>query len=573
MRITRCLFASLNKYSKELTQICNKGGGRAMLYGAGMTNETMQNPFVGIGSMNYDVNPCNRHLSAYQDIIKQQLSVGFNPIRFNTVGISDGLSMGTNGMNFSLPSRELIADSIETFCTGMRCDSVIMIPGCDKNLPGSMMGLVRLNRPGMIVYGGSIQPGKYHDEPIDIVTAFASYGMYASGEISIEEREDILKCCCPGVGSCGGMYTANTMAILSEVLGLSVLNTSSNPALSPEKMYEIKTQVPYLLHNMLINDIKPMDILTKESFLNAIRALMAIGGSTNSVIHLIAIANEARIKLDLSDFERISKEVPVLCDVKPFGKYHMHDIHMMGGTKVLLKYLLDEGIINGETQTIYNKSLGNILTDFKHKINENIVRNVNNPIKPTGHISILKGNLAPDGCVTKFTGNEKLFTGPARVFNSEQDMVHGLELGQITSGDVVIIRYQGPKESGMPEMLIPTTAINSYGLDGKVALLTDGRFSGGSSGFIIGHISPEAYDEGDLSIIKNDDIITIDPDGKKIFHDLSDKEIKLRHEENVIERNKLNVLTGYLQCYRQNVLSAAKGCIMRYNDAHEEHWQ
>ncbi len=561
----------LNKYSSRITQPASQGASQAMLYGTGMTEADMDKAQVGIASVWYEGNTCNMHLLDLAAKVKEGVAAaGLVGLRFNTVGVSDGISMGTEGMSFSLQSRDLIADSIETVMGGQWYDACIALPGCDKNMPGCIMAMGRLNRPGIMVYGGTIRAGcsRMLDgvegvaaDKLDIVSAFQAYGQSIAGTITEQQRKSILQCSIPGAGACGGMYTANTMATAIETLGMSLPYSASMPAEDPGKLQECLDAGP-AIRKLLENDIKPRDIMTREAFENAIVITMALGGSTNAVLHLIAMARSVDVELTLNDFQRFSDRVPYLADLKPSGKYVMEDLHAVGGTPAVQRYLLEAGLLNGDCLTVTGKTLAENVADVPG-LNEgqDIIHTVEEPLKKTGHIRILYGNLAADGAVAKITGKEGLkFTGPARAFNSEEEMLKGLEDGKIQKGDVVIIRYEGPKGGpGMPEMLTPTSAIVGAGLGSDVALLTDGRFSGGSHGFIVGHITPEAQEGGPIALVEDGDQITIDADACRIDVDLSEAELAKRQAAWQQPPYKSN--RGTLYKYIKNVKSASEGCV------------
>src|SRR5918995_234773 len=503
----------LNKYSSRVTQPRSQGASQAMLYGIGLTDADLQKAQVGIRSMWYEGNTCNMHLDRLAAQVKEGVqAAGLVGLRFNTIGVSDGLSMGTDGMSYSLPSRDLIADSIETVVGAQWYDAVITVPGCDKNMPGSVMAMARLNRPSLMVYGGTIRAGHALGKPRDIISAFQSYGEYLAGVITDEQRLDIVKHSCPGAGACGGMYTANTMAVAIEALGLSLPYSSSLPAEDPGKADECR-RAGLAIRALLERDLKPLDILTKKSFENALAIIMAVGGSTNAVLHLLAIARAARIPLSLDDFQKASDRVPLLADLKPSGQYVQEDLHAVGGTPAVMKYLLERGFLHGDCMTVTGRTLAENLADAAPlAAGQQVIQPIEQPVLPRGHIRILRGNLAPDGSVAKITGKEgERFTGTAKVYDSEEAMLAGLENGEIAKGHVIVIRYEGPKGGpGMPEMLTPTSAIMGAGLGADVALLTDGRFSGGSHGFIIGHVTPEAQDGGPIALVRDGDRISID---------------------------------------------------------------
>ena len=561
----------LNRYSSRITQPKSQGASQAMLYGTGMSDEDMNKAQVGIGSVWYEGNTCNMHLLDLANKVKEGVSAaGLVGMRFNTIGVSDGISMGTDGMSFSLQSRDLIADSIETIMGGQWYDALVALPGCDKNMPGCVMAMGRLNRPAIMVYGGTIKPGctAFKDKSAeneqttrDIVSAFQSYGEYLAGKITEEQRQEIVRVSCPGAGACGGMYTANTMASAIEALGMSLPYSASIPAEYPEKLDEC-VEAGKAIRLLLEKDIKPRDIMTRQAFENAMVIVMALGGSTNAVLHLIAIARSVDVDLTIDDFQSVSDRVPYLADLKPSGTFVQEDLHSVGGTPAVMKMLLSEGLLQGDCLTVTGKTLGeNIEALPELKSGQTIVRPVSQPIKTTGHIQILKGNLAPEGAVAKITGKEGLvFSGPANVFDSEEDMLHALEAQKINKGDVIIIRYEGPKGGpGMPEMLTPTSAIMGAGLGADVALMTDGRFSGGSHGFIVGHITPEAQEGGPLALVENGDQVTIDADNNSIDMDVSDEEIAARKSRWQAPAYKVN--RGTLYRYIKTVKSASEGCV------------
>ncbi len=552
----------LNRYSARITQPRAQGASQAMLYGTGMTESDMSKAQVGIASMWYDGNTCNMHLLELADAVKAGVSdsdlVG---MRFNTIGVSDGISMGTEGMSFSLQSRDLIADSIETVMGGQWYDGLVTLPGCDKNMPGCVMAMARVNRPSLMVYGGTIQPGCLGEKKLDIVSAFQSYGQYLADSISDEERQEIVQKSCPGAGACGGMYTANTMASAIEAMGLSLPFSASIPATDPAKLEECHRAGAAIRH-LLEQDIKPRDIITRQALENAMAVVMALGGSTNAVLHLVAIARSAGVELTIDDFQVTSDRVPFLADLKPSGRFVMADLHGIGGTPAVLKFLLAEGLIEGDCLTVTGRTLAENVADLPElSEGQEIVRPTSNPIKSTGHLQILRGNLAPEGAVAKITGKEGLlFSGTARVFDSEEEMLGALEQKQIGKGDVVIIRYEGPKGGpGMPEMLTPTSAIMGAGLGDDVALMTDGRFSGGSHGFIVGHITPEAQEGGPLALVENGDRVTIDAEQKRIDMDVSDQELARRREAWTAPR--LKYTRGTLARYIRTVRPASMGCV------------
>ena len=504
----------LNRFSSRVTQPRSQGASQAMLYGTGMTEEDMNKPEIGIASMWYEGNTCNMHLNTLAAKVHEGVqAAGMVGMRFNTIGVSDGISMGTEGMSYSLQSRDLIADSIETVMGAQWYDALVALPGCDKNMPGCLIAMGRLNRPAIMVYGGTIRAGcnSFRDK-LDIVSAFQSYGEYLSHTISDEERKEIVQKSCPGAGACGGMYTANTMASAIEALGMSLPYSSSIPAEDPAKLDECY-RAGQAIYNLLEQNLCPKDIMTRDAFENAMVVVMALGGSTNAVLHLIAMSRAVDVNLTIDDFQKVSDRVPYVADLKPSGKYVMEDLQTVGGTPAVIKYLLDADLLKGDCLTITGKTLAENVADLPGlSAGQEIIRSIDQPIKASGHLQILRGNVAPDGAVAKITGKEGLkFTGPARVFDSEEDMLKGLEDGKIQKGDVVIIRYEGPKGGpGMPEMLTPTSAIMGAGLGSDVALMTDGRFSGGSHGFIVGHITPEAQEGGPIALLEDGDQITID---------------------------------------------------------------
>jgi len=560
----------LNKYSSRVTQPKSQGASQAMLYGTGMTREDMDKPQVGIASVWYEGNTCNMHLLDLAAKVKEGVTqadcVG---MRFNTIGVSDGISMGTEGMSFSLQSRDLIADSIETVMGGQWYDALVALPGCDKNMPGCLIAMGRLNRPALMVYGGTIKPGctafKDHEHkeetPRDIVSAFQSYGEYLAGTITEEEREAIVKVSCPGAGACGGMYTANTMACAIEAMGMSLPYSSSIPAVDPAKLEEC-LQAGAAIRLLLERDIKPRDIMTRDAFENAMVIVMALGGSTNAVLHLLAMARSVDAALTIDDFQAVSDRVPFLADLKPSGRFVQEDLHNVGGTPAVMKYLLAEGFLTGDCLTVTGKTVAENLADLPgFKEGQDVVHPLDRPIKKTGHIQILKGNLAPEGSVAKITGKEGLvFKGTANVFDSEEEMLAALEQKKIKKGDVIIIRYEGPKGGpGMPEMLTPTSAIMGAGLGSDVALMTDGRFSGGSHGFIVGHITPEAQAGGPIALVKTGDKITVDAENRVIDADLTDEEFATRRAAWKAPAYKST--RGTLYKYIKNVKSASEGCV------------
>jgi dihydroxy-acid dehydratase len=552
----------LNRYSSRVTQPRSQGASQAMLYGIGLTDADLAKPQVGICSMWYEGNTCNMHLDRLAAAVRAAApAAGLVGLRFNTIGVSDGLSMGTDGMSYSLPSRDIIADSIETVVGAQWYDALIAIPGCDKNMPGCLIAMARLNRPALMVYGGTIRAGFALGQPRDIVSAFQSYGEYIAGRITDQERYEIVRHSCPGAGACGGMYTANTMASAIEALGMSLPGSSSTPAEEPAKLEEC-AQASQAIRLLLERDLKPRDIMTRRAFDNAIAVVMALGGSTNAVLHLIAMARAAGVTLTLDDFQTVSDRVPFIADLKPSGKYVEEDLHRIGGTPAVMKYLLEKGAIDGDCITCTGRTLAENLAALPGlAAGQDIVTTFERPIKPTAHIQILYGSLAPDGAVAKITGKEgERFEGRACVYDSEEDMLHGLERGEIGAGAVVVIRYEGPQGGpGMPEMLTPTSAIIGAGLGDKVALITDGRFSGGSHGFIVGHITPEAQLGGPIALIRTGDRIVIDARGRTIDLEVSPEELAARRAAWQMPPYKAD--RGVLAKYIRLVRSASEGCI------------
>ncbi|MGJ1388100.1 dihydroxy-acid dehydratase [Sphingobacterium spiritivorum] len=553
----------MNKYSRTFTQDETQPAAKAMLYGIGLTDADMDKAQVGIASMGYDGNTCNMHLNDLAQVVKKGVwdseLVG---LTFGTIGVSDGMSNGTEGMRYSLVSRDVIADSIETICGGQYYDGLIAIPGCDKNMPGAVIAMGRLNRPSIMVYGGTIAPGHYKGEELNIVSAFEALGQKICGNLSDEDYEGIIKHTCPGAGACGGMYTANTMASAIEALGMSLPYSSSNPAVSSDKKDECLEAGKYI-RTLLEKDIKPSDIMTRKAFENALRAIVILGGSTNAVLHFIAIGKAVGVDITQDDFQRMSDETPVLADFKPSGKYLMQDLHQYGGTPAVLKYLLDEGLLHGDCLTVTGKTLAENLADVKSIMDydQKIIQPLSNPIKPSGHLQILYGNLAEKGSVAKISGKEgEKFTGPARVFDGEQNLIRGIQDGTVKKGDVVVIINEGPVGApGMPEMLKPTSAIIGAGLGKSVALITDGRFSGGTHGFVVGHITPEAYKGGLIGLVENDDIIEIDAVNNTINLKVDDATIAKRREKWV--QPSLKVSKGVLYKYAKTVSDASEGCV------------
>ena len=552
----------LNQFSSRITQHKSQGASQAMLYATGLSEEDMNKPQIGIASVWLEGNPCNMHLPKLDARAKEGVTAaGLVGMRFNTIGVSDSISMGTEGMSFSLQSRDIIADSIETVMSAQWYDANIAIPGCDKNMPGCLIAMGRLNRPSLMIYGGTIRAGHINGQRIDIVSAFQSYGQYLAGNISEDERQSIVRHSCPGAGACGGMYTANTMASAIEALGMTLPYSSSIPAEDPQKLDEC-FQSGTAIRTLLEKDLKPRHIMTREAFENAIVVVSVLGGSTNAVLHLIAIARSVDVPLTIDDFQRVSNRTPLLADLKPSGSYVMEDLQGIGGLPAVLKMLLEEGLVNGDCLTVTGKTMRENLEDVPGlAAGQQIIRPVTDPLKEKGHIQILKGNLAPEGAVAKITGKEGLrFSGPARVFDSEEDMLHALEDKRIEKGDVIVIRYEGPKGGpGMPEMLTPTSAIVGAGMCKEVALITDGRFSGGSHGFLVGHITPEAQEGGPIALIQNGDRITIDTETNSLHLHISDGDLISRREQWQMPPYKAN--RGTLAKYIRLVKNASFGCV------------
>ncbi len=551
----------LNKYSQRVTQDPTQPAAQAMLHAIGLTDDDFQKAFIGIASTGYEGNPCNMHLNGLAAEIKKGIQktnqVG---LVFNTIGVSDGISMGTPGMRFSLPSRDVIADSVETVVQAMSYDGLVTVVGCDKNMPGALMGMLRLNRPSILVYGGTIASGYHNGQELDVVSAFEAWGEKVAGTIDEKEYKSVIQNACPGAGACGGMYTANTMASAIEALGMALPYNSSNPAVSKDKQDECQA-VGTAMQQLLAKDLKPLDIVTRKSLENALRLIAVLGGSTNAVLHFLAIAKAANITLTIDDFQRISDTTPFLADLKPSGKYLMKDLHQIGGVPAVLKFMLQHGMLHGDCMTVTGKTLAENLEAVPDlKEGQQLLRPLDNPIKPTGHIRILKGNLAPEGSVAKITGKEGLlFEGPARVFDSEFDANDGIGRGEVKAGDVVVIRYEGPKGGpGMPEMLKPTAAIMGAGLGKSVALITDGRFSGGTHGFVVGHIVPEAQEGGPLALVQNGDMITIDAEKNTLSVALSEDELAKRKQAWTKPPYKFQ--KGVLYKYIKSVASASEGC-------------
>ncbi|GAB1445949.1 dihydroxy-acid dehydratase [Flammeovirgaceae bacterium] len=553
----------LNKYSKTITQDPTLPAAQAMLYGIGLTEHDLKKAQVGIVSTGFDGNTCNMHLNALAQEVKQavwdQELVG---LVFHTIGVSDGISNGTEGMRYSLVSREVIADSIETVCNAQYYDGLIAVVGCDKNMPGSLIAMGRLNRPAIMLYGGTIAGGHWKGKPLNIVSAFEALGEKMANKLSDEDFKGIVQNACPGAGACGGMYTANTMASAIEALGMSLPYSSSNPALSKEKSAECKTASEAILL-LLEKDIKPRDIMTMRAFENAMTIVMALGGSTNAVLHLIAMARSVGLKVTQEDFQRISDSTPLIADLKPSGKYLMEDLHKIGGTPMVMKYLLDKGLLHGDCLTVTGKTIAENLKDVKaiDFKKQDVIVPLENPIKKSGHIQILYGNLAEKGSVAKITGKEgEKFKGTARVFNGEFELIKGITSGKVKEGDVVVIRYVGPRGApGMPEMLKPTSAIMGAGLGKNVALITDGRFSGGTHGFVVGHITPEAFEGGLLSLVEDGDWIEIDVKKHQLNLLVDEKTLAIR--KSTFKKPELRVKNGVLYKYAKQVKTAADGCV------------
>jgi len=552
----------LNKYSCTITQDETQPAAQAMLYGIGLSEDDMKKAQVGIVSTGYEGNTCNMHLN---DLAKQVKSsvVGENLVGliFNTIGVSDGISNGTDGMRYSLVSRDLIADSIETVVGAQWYDALIAVVGCDKNMPGSVMAMGRLNRPSLMLYGGSIHSGCYKGEALNIVSAFEALGKKFSNSISEEDFKGVIKNACPGAGACGGMYTANTMSSAIEALGMSLPYSSSNPALSEEKKMEC-AEAGKAIRVLLEKDIKPSDVMTREAFENALVVVTVLGGSTNAVMHLIAMAKTVGVHLTLDDFQRVSNKVPVLADLKPSGKYLMEDLHRVGGVPALMKYLLSKGLLYGDCLTVTGKTLEENLRNLPGlQEGQKVIFPLESPLKKNGHLQMLYGNLAKQGSVAKISGNEgEYFEGPARVYNDEFETIRGVQNKEVKPGDVVVIRYCGPKGGpGMPEMLKPTSAIMGAGLGKSVALVTDGRFSGGTHGFVVGHVTPEAFEGGTIALIENGDIIVIDAKNNTLHVKLSENELEMRRSK--WRQPELKVKSGVLYKYAKCVSNASEGCV------------
>ena len=552
----------LNKFSSQITQAAAQGASQAMLYATGLTEADMHKPQVGIASMWYDGNSCNMHLNDLATTVRAGVTTaGMVGMRFNTIGVSDGISMGTGGMSYSLQSRDLIADSIETVMSAQWYDALIALPGCDKNMPGCLIAMGRLNRPSLMVYGGTIRAGHANNQALDIVSAFQCYGEFIAGRINDTQRREIVRHSCPGAGACGGMYTANTMASAIEALGMSLPFSASAPATDPAKLRECET-AGAAIKLLLERDIKPRDIMTRAAFENSMVVVSALGGSTNAVMHLVAMARTVGVPLTIDDFQAVSNRIPFLADLKPSGLYVMEDLHAIGGVPAVMKYLLANGLLDGSCLTVTGKTVAQNLANVPDlAAGQKIIRPLSNPIKPTGHIQILYGNLAPTGAVAKITGKEgESFSGPARVFDQEEAMLAALERHEIQKGDVIVIRYEGPKGGpGMPEMLTCTAAIMGAGMGKDVALITDGRFSGGSHGFLVGHITPEAQDGGPLALVRDGDQIVLDGVHNTIDVKLTKRELAARRK--AWQAPPLKATSGTLYKYIKSVKSASEGCV------------
>ena len=553
---------TLNKFSSQITQAAAQGASQAMLYATGLTEADMHKPQVGIASMWYDGNSCNMHLNDLATTVRAGVTTaGMVGMRFNTIGVSDGISMGTGGMSYSLQSRDLIADSIETVMSAQWYDALIALPGCDKNMPGCLIAMGRLNRPSLMVYGGTIRAGHANNQALDIVSAFQCYGEFIAGRINDTQRREIVRHSCPGAGACGGMYTANTMASAIEALGMSLPYSASTPADDPAKLRECQA-AGAAIRILLERDIKPRDIMTRAAFENSMVVVSALGGSTNAVMHLVAMARTVGVPLTIDDFQRVSDRIPFLADLKPSGLYVMEDLHAIGGVPAVMKYLLANGLLDGSCLTVTGKTVAQNLADVPGLAEgQKIIRPLSNPIKATGHIQILYGNLAPTGAVAKITGKEgEKFSGPARVFDQEEAMLAALERHEIQKGDVIVIRYEGPKGGpGMPEMLTCTAAIMGAGMGKDVALITDGRFSGGSHGFLVGHITPEAQDGGPLALVHDGDVIVLDGVRNTIDVKLTKRELAARRK--AWQAPPLKATSGTLYKYIKCVKSASEGCV------------
>ena len=552
----------LNKYSKTVTQDDTQPAAQAMLHAIGLTKEDFNKPIIGIASTGYEGNPCNMHLNDLAKLTKQGTeNEDIIGLIFNTIGVSDGISMGTPGMRYSLPSRDVIADSMETVVQAMSYDGLVTVVGCDKNMPGALMAMIRLNRPSILVYGGTIDSGCHNGQKLDVVSAFEAWGSKVAGTMKEDEYQSIVEKACPGAGACGGMYTANTMASAIEALGMTLPFNSSNPALSDAKKTE-SVKAGEAMRLLLERDIKPSDIITRKSLENAVRLVTILGGSTNAVLHFLAIARAADIDFTLKDFQKISDTTPFLADLKPSGKYLMEDVHAVGGIPAVLKYLLEKGLIHGDCLTVTGKTVAENLAEVADLTKgQDVIKSIEEPIKISGHLRMLYGNLAEDGSVAKITGKEGLkFSGKAKVFEGEYAANDGIRDGKVSKGDVVVIRYEGPKGGpGMPEMLKPTAAIMGAGLGKEVALITDGRFSGGTHGFVVGHITPEAQEGGMIALVKDGDVITIDAETNSISLEVSDEELNERKKS--WKAPELKFKRGVLYKYAKTVSSASKGCV------------
>ncbi|WP_299009764.1 dihydroxy-acid dehydratase [uncultured Tenacibaculum sp.] len=552
----------LNKFSKQVTQDDTQPAAQAMLHAIGLSKSDLEKPLIGIASTGYEGNPCNMHLNDLAKLVKEGTeNADLVGLIFNTIGVSDGISMGTPGMRYSLPSRDVIADSMETVVQAMSYDGLVTVVGCDKNMPGALMAMLRLNRPSVLIYGGTIVSGCHEGKKLDVVSAFEAWGEKVAGTITKKEYQNVIEKACPGAGACGGMYTANTMASAIEALGMSLPYNSSNPAISNDKEQEC-VKAGETLRVLLEKDIKPSDIVTKKSLENAVRLVTVMGGSTNAVLHFLAIAKAADVQFTLEDFQRISDETPFLADLKPSGKYLMEDVHKVGGTPAVLKYLLEKGLLHGDCLTVTGKTLAeNLATVPSLTDGQEVIKPTEQPIKATGHLRMLYGNLAKEGSVAKITGKEGLyFSGKAKVFEGEYEANDGIRDGKVEKGDVVVIRYEGPKGGpGMPEMLKPTAAIMGAGLGKDVALITDGRFSGGTHGFVVGHITPEAQEGGVIALVKDGDTITINAETNTINLEVSEEELTKRKQEWIAP--PLKVKRGVLYKYARTVASASNGCV------------
>ncbi|AFL83084.1 dihydroxy-acid dehydratase [Belliella baltica DSM 15883] len=554
---------SLKKYSWEISQNEEHPAGKAMLYATGLTDKKMNQPFVGVASCGYESNPCNMHLNDFAGLIKASSQEhDLTGLVFNTIGISDGTTMGTMGMRYSLVSREIIADSVESFIIGHSFDGCISVAGCDKNMPGALMGMIRTNRPSILVYGGTIASGNYKGEKLNIVSAFEAFGKRVNGNISDEDYDGVIRNSCPGKGACGGMYTANTMSSAIEAMGMSLPYSASYPANSPEKLRECR-EVNKYMKILLEKDLKPSDIITKKSLENAVTVIIALGGSTNAVMHIIAIAKTAGIDFTIQDFKAINAKTPMIGDFKPSGRFMMEDLHEQGGLPAFMKYMLQNGFLHGDCLTVTGKTLAENLEGIDAIVPSlvNVIHPLEQPIKDIGHLCILDGNLAPEGAVAKITGKEgSSFTGPARVFDSEQEANDAIRDHKVKKGEVLVIRNIGPKGGpGMPEMLKPTSMIIGAGLGSDVALITDGRFSGGTHGFVVGHVTPEAYLGGPIGLLRDGDLITIDAEGLKLTCNVDDEELARRKE--TWRRKESEGLQGTLKKYNLLVSTASEGCV------------